>query len=228
MLALAFMIPIWMDKLWLKQVGLDDWRYEIIKIFLQSCIAYKLSKYLIRIFQLENLFKSLKSNTLFLCTFLLLNSYIITQYTSRIISHQITNKEIRNEINKRTIRLGPAGWGYECDSLSYKEYKELTKDTNLPKIPKESTLAFVHDWYEIDFHRIVEFQVPKSIDIETFYKDDVYVLKYLNTVDNGSYVSRRQYFSESPFYKKQLMQGGIQVKYDTIKYTKFIYEVTDN
>ena len=181
--ALTFLLVLWMDNLYLKQLGLLDYRYELIKILLNSMIAYKMAKYIIGRLKIEDKFNSITPNTIFILTFLILNSYIIIQYSSKVISNRIINREIRNELDNRTIKLQEAGWGYECDSMSYKQFRELIKDTNLPNIPEESSSIFVYDWYEINFQRIIKFNLNREFDLGGFYDSDTSTLNLIDRLE---------------------------------------------
>lgn len=115
--------------------------------------------------------------------FLICNSYLITRYVSRAISNRPIKNDDKKELNWRTIKLGPAGWGYVCDSLNYSEFKKLTKSSKIIDIPPEAKSIFVYDWYEFDFRRTVEFEVPKEFKIYDYYKNDSLILNNLEKIE---------------------------------------------
>lgn len=221
-LILSVLLYYWMDELYFKQMGFLDHKYEFLKIALHSGLSYKLANYLIIRLKLENKFNSVNPLKLFTFMFLIFNSYIITQYVSRAISNRLIKNEVRKELNRRTIKLGPAGWGYECDSLNYSEFKELTKSSKIIDIPPEAKSIFVHDWYEFDFRRTVEFEVPKEFKIYDYYKNNSLILNNLEKIEFGSYVNR------TTFNEYGRMGDAIQIKFDTTKFLRFKYEVSDN
>ena len=143
-LCLLLLMVLWIDGLYLKTSSFLTYKYEFIKTLIHSAIAYKVSKFSIRKFNLETKFSSIKPETIFLSLFLLLNSYIIFQYTTRTISNRFLNNETRELLLDKTNRLGPAGWGFECDSMTYQQFKEITKYTNLPDLPKEATHIYMY------------------------------------------------------------------------------------
>lgn len=88
---LALFLFLWVDDLAQKQMGLLGYNYELLKIILHSSLAYLITKYINEKFKLAEKIKSIAPKTIFLTTFLILNSYIICQYTSRVIFHKIIN-----------------------------------------------------------------------------------------------------------------------------------------
>lgn len=221
-LILTILLYCWMDELYIKQMGFLDHKYEILKIALHSGLAYKLANYLIIRLKLDNKFNSVHPLKLFTFVFVLCNSYLITQYVSRAISNRLINNEVRNELNRRTIKLEHAGWGYECDSLNYSEFKELTKSSKIIDIQPEAKSIFAYDWYEFDFRRTVEFEVPKEFKIYDYYKNDSLILNNLEKIEYGSFVSR------TTFNEYGRINDAIQIQFDTSKFFRFKYEVSDN
>lgn len=208
-LVLSLLLILWVDELAVKQMGFLGYQYEMLKIVLHSLLAYFISKLINKKFRLTEKIKSINPNSIFLITFLILNSYIICQYMSRTISHRVLNHEIRDKINIKTKELGPTGWGFETDSLSYPEFKELVKYTNLPDIPKSAENIFVHDWYEIDFNREIKFNVKPSLNLSEFYENDTLIL---NNIQKLNYD-----FDENTFQQIQL---------DTIKFTRYKWQTS--
>lgn len=180
---LTVLMDIWIDELCLKQMGFLGPRYQLMKIILHSIISYKLAKLVIKKFKLEEKIKALNPTIIFLGFFLLLNAYIIIQYSTRVISNRFINKEMRIELNSKTIKLGPAGWGYESDSLTYEEFKELTKVAIFPEIPRESKNIYVHDWYEFDFRKTLKFDLDQEFDINKFYNNDTMILRNIEKLE---------------------------------------------
>ncbi len=161
---------IWIDGLYLKTSSFLTYKYEFTKILLHTILAYKTSKIVISKINLETKFHPIKPNTIFLCVFLLINSYIICQYTTRAISNRVLNYETRTILYDKTNKLGPAGWGFECDSMSYQQFKEITKYTNLPDLPIKAEHIYVYDWSEFDYRRIIKFRLHHDYPIDKFYK----------------------------------------------------------
>ena len=221
-LMLLIFLYWWMDDLFVKQMGLLNHRYEIIKIVLQSVLAYKLAKYLIKKFGLNKRYNSIEPQNIFLIVFLLCNSYIITQYTTRVITNCFVNKDIRKALNRKTLKLPPAGWGYQSDSLSYPEFKELTKFSRIIELPRESKLIFVYDWYEFDFRRIVEFDVPITFDIHEFYENDSTVLKKIRELKYNEFLYREIYDENGEF------KDAVKLKVDTNLFKRYKYEIFDS
>ena len=189
LLALLF---IWLDDLYLKTASYLTYQYEVIKVLIHCTIAYKVAKFLIRRLKLNSKFSEANPKLIFTILFLGLNSYIVFQYSSRAIFNRVIHGELREVIAKKTMQLNNSGRGFECDSLSYEQFKEIKRYTNLPDIPAESENIYVYDWSELDYRRIIKFSLRKDYPIEDFYQkhpdfeEDVIV----NEVEYEKYTSR--------------------------------------
>lgn len=175
---LILILFIWMDKLYLITSSYLSYEYEILKIVVHSLITYKVSKFLIKKLSLYEKINFVSPTKIFLFIFLVMNSYIICQYTARVITVKLVNGDIRKRLSQKINKVSMGGWGYEGDSLTIKEYRELTKYTNLPKLPESARFIYIYDWFEIqDYTRIVEFKVKPNFNLSNFYNNDTTILK---------------------------------------------------
>lgn len=164
---LCFLLIIWTDDVYFKTNSINlILSYQLVKIVLHSFIAYRIAKYLCKKLSSVGKLNEVNHNTYFLILFVLFNSYILIQYSYRVISFKIVNAELRGSIADKLIKTKTIGTGYEGQNLSYKEYQEIIRFTNLPDIPEVSTDIYIYDWYEFDFSRIVEFNVPRNYKID--------------------------------------------------------------
>ena len=191
--------------------------YELIRIVLHSVLAYKLSKILIVKLKLNQKFNSSKPIKIFFLTYLICNSFIVLQYSSRFISNFLINREMRNNLNCRVTKLGPAGWGYECDSLNYAEFTELTKCYKLIEIPKEASAIFVHNWRYLSAISTVEFNVPKNIIVQKFYLNDSIEFRYTKEL------KEIEYLNGSTLDEDGLTRNVREIELDTTIFKRYKY-----
>ena len=129
---------------------------------------------------------------------------------------------MRVDLYNRSDKLGPAGWGYQCDSLTFKEYKEVTKLSKIIRLPKDANSIYVYDWYEIDFRRTVEFNIPINYNLSKFYRNDSTIINNLKEIKYNDYVGR------TTFRESGRLSDVIQIKFDTLLYKRLKYEVSDS
>ena len=112
--------------------------------------------------------------------FVILNSYIISQYITRIISNRIVNADTRASLNSKIFNTNSWGWGFECDSLTYKEYTELNKQESLLRIPPTASTIFYHQQYGLqDYNIELGYKVEKAFNPDEFYSNDTFILNRL-------------------------------------------------
>lgn len=219
---LAFLFLVWRDKLYVKCSGFLSEEIEVIKFVFITTIAFKIAKYCVSRFKSNKLFSKFSNKSKFLLFFFLFNSYISIQYVSRVVSHRLIKNEMREHLYNKTDKLGPAGWGFQCDSLTIKEFKEITKQSKILNLPKNAHSIYVYDWYEIDFRRTVEFNVPASFNIHEYYENNSTILKNIKEIKYNDYVSR------TTFNVNGRISDAKQIKFDTLKFKRYRYNVSDN
>jgi len=166
-----------MDEVFIKtNASLLTYKYEIAKIIIHTTIAYKLSKYIIKKLNQRNYLKLIKPKLLFWGLFMLFNSYLLTQYISRIASTQIINYEVRKSLGNKLTQTNYSGTGYEGFKLTILEYEEINKYSNLLNLPKEASDIYIFDWYGMqDYNRIVEFTVESNFELNKFFQDSIFL-----------------------------------------------------
>lgn len=206
---LVLLLLLWMDEVIIKtNTSILTYKYQIGKILIHTAIAYKASKYITNKLLVKPYFKSIKPKYLFLGIFMLCNSYIILQFTSRTVITKISNYETRKSLGAKLVKTDHSGTGYEGDKLTIDEYEEINRYTNLPELPKEAKDIYVYDWYGMqDYSRIVEFTVKPDFKLKQFFKDSL----SLNKIELVKYR-----------YDKQINQT---IEYDTIGSKRYKWEV---
>jgi len=216
-LVLALLHYLSKDDLTFKMEGfmvnqLAFFRYLIIPI-----VAYFIANYASANWNFESKKEWLNSKNIFLGVFFLINSFAIWQHASAFISNKIINKEGRTIVNEKVVKLEAAGWGYECDSMTYKDYV-IINDGYFPIIPKESSDIFLFDWYEFDARHSLEFNVPKQFSLAEFYKGEPTILKEMYELRIGEPQTRHKIVNN----KYETIFNVLQ--YDTSRFKRYKWE----
>ena len=177
--ALSLLMIIWIDEVYrITNSSFFTYPFECIKIIFNSGLAYLLVKYITKKLKNKAALKTVKPVKIFLVFFLTLNSYLIFQYSTRLVSNRILNVETRSSLASKLKNTDFIGFGYRGQRLTFEEYTEIEKYTNLPEIPDLSKDIAIFDWYGFqDYTRVVAFSVSNQFNIKQFYNNDESVLE---------------------------------------------------
>ena len=197
LLILTGLLALWTDKL---ELTFNDWvrPREFLKIIgfsLASLIAIRI---LISIFRHRNIYTtSLKIKIAALLTFLI-SSFLYIDYSTKVISNVVVNRQFRNQIADKIKPLKKFENGTKGDSLTIKEYQQITKMCWFPKLPME--VSNIHYNYSYDgflpdylFTLTYDLPVQHKVDIINYKKGDFSKSQSFIIVDNKKSVTYSEY-----------------------------------
>ena len=218
-LVLALMNRLGRDVLSSQIDGFLTNELRILHYILMPIIAYYIANYFTKTKNKSDTTNKDSLNKKFLFIFLIVNAYSFSYFAYNAISNRIINKEIRESLNDKLVELEYSGFGYECDSMNYKEYNELN-DGYYPSVPESSSNIFLYNWYEIDASHELEFSVSRKFDISKFYKNDSTILSEIREIKYGEFLQRHRVID------KRVMQESRIQKFDTIRKRRYKWKRT--
>lgn len=184
---LAVFLALWTDKL---ELTFNDWvrPREFLKIIGFSIISLIGMRILVSYLRHRNITTtSLKLKIAALLTFLI-SSYLYIDYSTKVISNVIVNRQFRNQIAdkiKPSNRLN----GTKGENLTIKEYQEITKMYWFPKLPAEASnikYAYEYDGFLPDYLFTLTYDLPAQMKVDTinYKKGDFSKYQSFVNIDN--------------------------------------------
>ena len=194
---LTVLLALWTDKL---ELTFNDWvrPREFLKIlgfYLVSLIAIRI---LVSFFRNRNITKtSSKIKVAALVTFLI-SSYVYIDYSTKVISNVIVNRQFRNQIADKIKPSKKLANGTRGDSLTIKEYQQITKMYWFPKIPVEALNIQYncgYDGFLPDYSFTLTYDLPIQFKVDTisYSKGDFSKSQSFEIIDNKKRVTYSEY-----------------------------------
>jgi hypothetical protein len=169
LILLTVLLALWTDEL---ELIFNDWvrPREFLKILGFSFVSLIAIRILVSFFRHRNISKtSSKIKIATLLTFLI-SSYLYIDYSTKVVSNFIVNRQFRNEIADKIKPSKQLANGTKGDSLTIKEYQQITKMYWFPKIPVEASniqYNYGYDGFLPDYSFTLTYDLPIQIKVDT-------------------------------------------------------------
>ncbi len=191
------MLAIWIDEF---QIIFHDWIIfmelaEIIGITILLTIVLRIAVYFYRKLKINSVRKRLVVSTILT---VLISSLYYIDYSKKIYQNRFINGELRDKVAKKIESANGLTFGHKADSLTFKQYQEITKINWFPKLPNEASnisYYYTHDGFLPDYTFVLSYNLPKETKVDTLHykKNDFSKSRQFEII--GSY--KRVTYSES-------------------------------
>jgi hypothetical protein len=128
---------------------------------------------------------------------LLISSYLYIDYTAKVVNNVILNRQFRNQIADKIKPSNFLANGTKGDSLTIKEYQQITKMYWFPKLPDEASnisYTYGYDGFLPDYLFTLTYNLPAQMKVDTINirKGDFSKCQSFVTVDNIKRVTYSQ------------------------------------
>lgn len=197
LILLTVLLALWTDNL---ELTFNDWvrPREFLKIIGFSLVSLIAMRILVSFFRNRNMTTtSVKIEVAALLT-LLISSYLYIDYSSKVISNVIINREFRNQIDNKIKPSHVLANGTKGENLTIKEYQQITKMYWFPKLPAEASniqYSYGYDGFLSDYLFTMTYDLPIQMKVDTinYQKEDFAKYQSFEIVDN----KKRVTYSES-------------------------------
>ena len=188
LILLTVLLALWTDKL---ELTFNDWirPREFLKIVGFSLVSLIAIRILVDIFRHRNIMtRRLKIKIAALVTFLI-SSYLYIDYSTKIVRNVIVNRQFRSQIAGKIKPSNELANGTKGDSLTNKEYQQVTKMYWFPKLPAEASnikYSYEYDGFLPDYLFTVTYDLPIQVQVEimNYKKGDFSKYQSFVTIDN--------------------------------------------
>jgi hypothetical protein len=185
---LTVLLAFWTDRL---ELTFNDWvrPREFLKIIGFTIVSLISMRILVSYFRHRNITAtSSKIKIAALLTFLI-SSYLYIDYTTKLINNVILNGQFRNQIADKIKPSNILANGTKAESLTIKEYQQITKMYWFPKLPGEASnisYTYGYDGFLPDYLFTVTYDLPAQIMVDTMSikKGDFSKYQSFVTIDN--------------------------------------------
>lgn len=197
LILLTVLLALWTDNL---ELTFNEWvrPREFLKVIGFSLVSLIAMRILISFFRTKNITTTrVKIKVAALLTFLI-SSYLYIDYSTKVISNVIINREFRNQIDNKIKPSHVLANGTKGENLTIKEYQQITKMYWLPKLPEEASniqYSYSYDGFLPDYLFTVTYDLPIQMKVDTinYQKEDFSKYQTFEIVDN----KKRVRYSES-------------------------------
>jgi len=197
LILLTVLLALWTDKL---ELTFNEWvrPREFLKILGFSLISLIAIRIIIRFFRHRNITKTSSRVKLAALSTFLISSYLYIDYSQKVISNVIVNRQFRNQIADKIEPSKELVNGTKGDSLTSKEYQQITKMCWFPKIPIEASniqFNYGYDGFLPDYSFTLSYNLPVQIKVDTisYSKGDFSKSQSFKIVDNIKRVTYSEY-----------------------------------
>jgi hypothetical protein len=95
--------------------------------------------------------------------------YLYIDYSTKVVSNVFINRQFRNQIAKKIKPSNELAYGTQGNSLTIKEYQQITKMCWFPKLPDEASniqYSYGHDRFLPDYSFTVTYDLPIQNEVE--------------------------------------------------------------
>lgn len=166
---LTVLLALWTDRL---ELTFNDWvrpreSLKIVGFTIVSLIAIRI---LVSYFRHKSITTtSTKIKISALLTFLI-SSYLYIDYSTKVINNVILNGQFRNQIADKIKPSDIFAKGTKAESLTIKEYQQISKMYWFPKLPIEASninYAYGYDGFLADYSFTLTYDLPAKIKVDT-------------------------------------------------------------
>ena len=100
----------------------------------------------------------------------LVSSYLYVDYSSKVMHNLILNRQFRSGIAVKIKPTRGLAFGTTADSLTIKEYQEITEMNWFPKVPNEALnigYDYSYDGFLPDYVFTLIYYIPKEMKVDT-------------------------------------------------------------
>jgi hypothetical protein len=187
-IVLTVLLAFWTDRLELTFNDLVRPR-EFLKIVGFTMVSLISMRILVSYFRQRNItVTNSKIKIAALLTFLI-SSYLYIDYTTKLINNVMLNGQFRNQIADKIKHSNVLANGTKAESLTIKEYQQITKLYWFPKLPSEASnisYTYGYDGFLPDYLFTVTYDLPAQIMVDTMNikKGDFSKYQSFVTIDN--------------------------------------------
>jgi hypothetical protein len=197
LIILTVLLTLWTDRL---ELTFNDWvrPREFLKIAAFSLASLIAIRILVSFFRHRNVTSiSIKIKFAALLTFLV-SSYLYIDYSTKVISNVFINRQFRNQVADKIKPSKELANGTKGDSLTIKEYQQITKMCWFPKIPIEASniqYNYGYDGFLPDYSFILTYDLPIQLKVDTinYNKGDFTKSQSIIIIDNKKRVTYSEY-----------------------------------
>ena len=168
-----FAILIWMMSIWTDKLAIlfypDLKLVEFLKILGLAILSLVAMRILVYYFRKKGIINY--RIKLMYATFLMIGicSFLYVSYSIRIVQNSFLNAEIREKTWMKVKNGDKGRLGIFVNSLSYKEYNEISKTNWFPEIPKTAeNISFIYynGGFQGDYTFNLDYDVPVSENVQ--------------------------------------------------------------
>jgi hypothetical protein len=185
---LTALLVLWTDRL---ELAFNDWvrAMEFLKIMGFSILSLISIRILVSYFRQRNITTTTSKIQISALLTFLISSYLYINYTTKVVNNVILNRQFRNQIADKIKPLNLLANGTKADSLTIKEYQQITKMYWFPKLPDEASninYTYGYDGFLPDYLFTLTYDLPTQIKVDTINikKGDFSKYQSFVTVDN--------------------------------------------
>ena len=120
---------------------------------------------------------------------MLICSYLYIDYSTKVVNNVIRNGQFRNQIADKIKPSKFLAYGTKAESLTIKEYQQITKMHWFPKLPNEAfniNYNYAYDGFLPDYSFVLTYDLPAQIKVDTMNvkKGDFEKYQSFITMDN--------------------------------------------
>ena len=166
---LTVLLALWTDRLemffngWVRQI-------EFLKIIGFSVLSLIAMRILVSFFRRKKIFATgFKIRIAALLTFLV-SSYLYVNYSIKVINNAIIHKQARNQLADKIRASNELAHGTKADSLTIKEYHQITEMYWFPRLPAEASnihYNYGYDGFLPDYHFTLTYDLPLLMEVDT-------------------------------------------------------------
>ena len=190
---LTVLLALWTDKL---ELTFNDWvrPREFLKIVGLSLVSLMAIRILIGFFRHRNITtRSSKIKIAALLTFLI-SSYLYIDYSKKVISNVIVNRQFRNQIADKIKPSNGLANGTRAENLTIREYQQIAKMYGFPDLSLEAyniKYTYDYDGFFSDYLFTLTYDLPVQIEVDTinYKKGDFSKYQSFFVVDNKKRVT---------------------------------------
>jgi len=185
---LTVLLALWTDRL---ELTFNDWvrPREFLKIIGFTVVSLISIRILVGYFRHRNITTTTSKIKISALLTFLISSYLYIDYSPKVINNVILNGQFRNQIADKIKPLNLLSNGTKADSLTIKEYQQITKMYWFPKLPDEAfniNYTYGYDGFLPDYLFTLTYDLPaqKKVDTINIKKGDFSKYQSFVTVDN--------------------------------------------
>lgn len=170
LIILRILLEVWTDKFELEFNDLVRLT-EFLKLIGISIVGLILLRFTVSLYRSLKIISTKRKIGVSIFLILIINSFFYFDYGKRIYFNQFVNNELRSGVMEKLKPLEDGNsYGSKADSLTGKEYAEITKIKWFPKLPKSAeNISYNYSYYGFlpDYSFSLSYDLPKKSEIDT-------------------------------------------------------------